>query len=407
MTDANAADDKGGVRRRGLPWYLFGLANFAIVSGLSLAFWYLLIDPAISPFATYPEPFFVVLFWTILSVVFLGFNLEFFGFDKLGQPVRGLAVMAAAISLGLAITTFITLGIGGFDPSFSASRADGLGFVSAELYVLIGFFTYLTLVINWGHWPWRNLGLRQPWLGLTEILAATGITILAYAMLVLPSVAVWAEPGNVLLDLNTTIGWFYCVIVSAIITGLLTENWPWRLAGPGGGTALASLIGNFAFGTVIYFALLNIVKLIVGGGVVSELGAAITSFPAQLGVCWVFWMVLWANAFGNKPTGFGAGVNYAARIAITFGLGLITFVLYYYVAAGAILNEPVVAGSLYGNALGWMDWMVLWLLFYVVCLGSFGLPAQPEVSADEPESAREEFAEEPTEEPKPLEDTRA
>ncbi|MGH3086814.1 MAG: hypothetical protein ACRDSJ_05785 [Rubrobacteraceae bacterium] len=406
MTDANAADE-GGVRRRGLPWYLFGLANFGIVLGLSLAFWYLLVDPAISPFATYPEPFFVVLFWTILSVVFLGFNLEFFGFDGLGQPVRGLVIMAASIGLGLAITALITLGIGGFDPTFSASRADGLGFVSAELYVLIGFFTYLTLVINWGHWPWRNLGLSQPWLGVTEILAATGITILAYAMLVLPSVAVWAEPGNVLLELNTTIGWFYCVIVSAIITGLLTENWPWRLAGPGGPTALASLVGNFVFGTVIFFIHLAVVRLIIGSETVAEMGPVIMQFPAQLGVCWVFWMVLWANAFGNKPTELGAAANYLVRIAVTFGLGIVTFVLYYYVFAGAVLNEPALAGSLYGNALGWMDWMVLWLLFYVVCLGSYGLPAEPEVSADEPESVREELAEEPTQEPKPLEDTRA
>lgn len=406
MTEENSPNGRA-VQRRGLPWYLFGIANFGIVLGLSLAFWYLLIDPAISPFDTYPEPFFVVLFWTILSVVFLGFNLEFFGFEGLGQPIRGLAIMAASIILGIVITALITLGIGAFDPTFAASRADGLGFVSAELYVLIGFFTYLTIVINWGHWPWRNLGLAQPWLGLTEILAATGITILMYAILVLPSVAVWAEPGNVLLDLNTTIGWFYCVIVSAIITGLLTENWPWRLAGPGGRTALASLVGNFAFGTVIYFVLLAIVRLIVGSETAAELGAVITQFPAQLGVCWVFWMVLWANAFANKPTEMGAAANYLIRIAVTFGLGLATFIAYYYFVAGTILNEPIIAGNLYGNALGWMDWMVLWTLFYVVCLGSYGLPAQPEVSADEPEAVREEFAEEPLGEPKPLEDTRA
>ncbi len=401
LTDANPASE-GSARRRGLPWYLFGIANFAIVSGLSLAFWYLLIDPAISPLDIYPEPFFVILFWTILSVVFLGFNLEFFGFDKLGQPLRGFVLMGAAIALGIGITALLTLGLGSLEPSFAASREDGLGFVTAELYVLIGFFTYLTLVINWAHWPWRDLGLRQPWLGVTEILAATGITILLYAILVFPSVSA-AAPGTALLDLNTTIGWFYCVIVSAIITGLLTDNWPWRLAGPGGRMAAASLVGNFVFGTVIFFALLAVVRLIIGAQTVAELGVVINQFPAQLGVCWVFWMVLWANAFGNKPTALGNGANYLVRIAVTFVLGLATFVLYYYVVAGAILNEPLLAGGLYGNALGWMDWMVLWILFYVVCFGSFGLPAQPEVSADEPESVREEFAEAPT----PLEDTRA
>lgn len=394
---------ESSVRRRGLPWYLFGLANLVVVSALSLIFWYLLIDPVISPLGIYPEPFFVVLFWTILAVVFLGFNLELYGFERLGQPVRGLVLIGVAVALAVAITALLTLGLGRYDPSFSAGRADGLGFVTTELYVLIGFFTYLTLVINWAHWPWRDLGLRQPWLGITEILAATGVTILLYAILVFPNVAVWAEPGNALLDLNTTIGWFYSVIVSAIITGLLTDNWPWRLAGPGGRMAAASLVGNFVIGTGIYFALLAIVKMIIGAPTVEQLGAAITSFPAQLGVCWVFWMVLWANAFGNRPTGLGAGANYLVRIAVTFVLGIGTFVLYYYVVAGTVLHEPVVAGSLHGNALGWMDWMVLWILFYIVGLGSFGLPAEPEVSADEPGAVQEA----PDQEAAPPVDSRA
>lgn len=219
---------------------------------------------------------------------------------------------------------------------------------------------------------------------------------MVYAVLVLPNVATWAEPGNSVLDLTTTIGWFYSVIVSAIITGLLTDNWPWRLAGPGGRMAAASLVGNVALGTGIYFALLAIVKAIIGAQTVDQLGPAITQFPAQLGVCWVFWMVLWANAFGNRPTGRSAGVNYLVRIAVTFVLGIGTFVLYYYVVAGTILHEPGVAGALHGNALGWMDWMVLWILFYVVGLGSFGLPAEPEVSADEPESVQENLVQEPT-----------
>jgi AAT family amino acid transporter len=133
------------------------------------------------------------------------------------------------------------------------------------------------------------------------------------------------------------------------------------------------------------------VKLIVGAQTVDQLGSTITQFPAQLGVCWVFWMVFWANAFGNRPTTLEAGANYLVRVAITLGLAIGTFVLYYYVVAGTVLHEPSVAGGLYGNALGWMDWMILWTLFYVVCLGSFGIPAEPEVSADEPEALEEVF----------------
>lgn len=48
---------------------------------------------------------------------------------------------------------------------------------------------------------------------------------------------------------------------------------------------------------------------------------------------------------------------------------------YYYFVAEHILHEPMVAGALYGNALGFIDWLVLWTLFYVVGFQSFGLGA--------------------------------
>jgi AAT family amino acid transporter len=208
MTESNQTSNRDSQPYR-LPWYLFGLANLAIVLSFSLVFWYLLIDPVVSPVGLYPEPFLVVLFWSILSVVFLGFNLEFYGFEKLRQPLRGIVLIGTAITLAIAITALLTLGLGWYNPSFSASRPEGLGFVSAELYVLIGFFTYLSLVINWGHWPWKHLGLRQPWLGITEILSTTALTLIIYIVLVLPNIAIWAEAGNNVLELTTTIGWFY------------------------------------------------------------------------------------------------------------------------------------------------------------------------------------------------------
>jgi AAT family amino acid transporter len=85
-------------------------------------------------------------------------------------------------------------------------------------------------------------------------------------------------------------------------------------------------------------------------------------------------MIMWANAFGNKPTGLGQAANLVARTVITFALALGTFVLCYYVIADHLLHEPVVAGSLHGNALGFMDWFALITLLYVVGFGSYGLP---------------------------------
>ncbi|MGB0091694.1 MAG: hypothetical protein WBP81_04075 [Solirubrobacteraceae bacterium] len=46
-----------------------------------------------------------------------------------------------------------------------------------------------------------------------------------------------------------------------------------------------------------------------------------------------------------------------------------------------MLHEPVVAGSLHGNALGFMGWFALITLPYVVGFGSYGVP-RPLVQTD-------------------------
>jgi amino acid transporter, AAT family len=84
-------------------------------------------------------------------------------------------------------------------------------------------------------------------------------------------------------------------------------------------------------------------------------------------------MIFWSNACGNVPNSATASKNYAVRIGTTFGLGVITFLFYYRVLAGSVLHEPLVAGNLYGNALGFVDWVILWTLVYVVCFESYGL----------------------------------
>ncbi|MGH3495432.1 MAG: hypothetical protein ACRDQ1_19690, partial [Sciscionella sp.] len=318
----------------------------------------------------------------ILLVVFFGFNLEFHGFDRIRQPWRGLALIVVTVAVALGITALMALW-GRFDPAFAAGRSGGNGYLTPALYVLFGFFTYLTVVINWGHWPWRDKGLTQPSLGFTEIVGVTAPTVVLFLAFVIPNQASWAKPGHNLLGLTTTIGWVYSIIVVAIITGLLTDNWPWRLAGPGGRNAAASLVGNVIVGTGIYFAFLALAKVLLGGAVVAALGVNVTKFPAELGVCWVFWMILWSNAFHNWPNKSNIALNYIARIVITLVLGIATFVLYYYIFARYVTHEPVVAGNAHGDALGWMDWMILWILFYVVYLGSYGIPGEPVESADE------------------------
>ncbi|MGH3516879.1 MAG: hypothetical protein ACRDQ7_05575 [Haloechinothrix sp.] len=305
----------------------------------------------------------------------MGFNLEFHGFDNLRQPIRGIVLILLTIAISVAITFALSYGWGHFDASFAANREQGNGYLTGALFVLFGFFTYVMAVVNWGHWPWTKLTTKQPWIGIGEITLLTVPTVVIYAVLGLPGLALWADPAKAWLSTNTLIGWFYSLIVSVILTGLLTENWPWRLAGTPGRVALASVVGNLAVGTGLYYVLMPVAKTLAGSSNTAAIGEAITSFPAQLGVCWVFWMIFWANAFDNRPHGPSPARNYLIRIGITLMLGVATFLAYYFLIAGPVLHEPVLAGRMHGNALGWMDWMVLWTLFYVLCLRSYGLPA--------------------------------
>lgn len=360
---------------RTLPWWGFGLANVAVVLVLSLVSWWLLIDPEWSLLGSYPQPFTAMLFWTIIATVWLGFTFGWLGPAGLSQPTRGLVGIAIALGIGVGITLLLAFVWGAVDPTFAASREGGAGFTTGNLAVLFAFFFYVTAVVNWNQWPWAP-GAEQPLRGLGELGLLAIPTVALYALLVLPNLATWGDPTSALFSIPTLIGWFYCVIVAVVVTGLLTDNLPWALAGTPARIAAFSLVGNLVLGTGIYFALLGGATLLMGPDNAAGLGPGITLHAAELGVCWVFWMVAWANVFGNRPTHLGAAANAAARIAITLVLGLATYPLYYFVLAGPVLHEPAVMGAMHGDALGFMDLAVLWTLWYVLFLGSYGLPAQ-------------------------------
>lgn len=358
-------------------WWSHGLANLVIVLVATLAGWYVLNDPETSPLDVYPFPFNAALFWALLFVVWSGFNLEFAGFTRLAQPLRGIAITASTAAFAIAVTYGLAHGFGHFYPDFAASRDGGTGYFTGALFVLFGFSTYVLVVVNWAHWPWTDLGMKQPLVGLCEIAFLLLPTTVLWVALGIPAVSERVKAGSPVIGIDTLLGWYYSIIIAVVLTGLAWDNWPWRLAGSRARVAVASLIGNVALGTVLYFVLLGTCKLIIGADAVAELGGAIHQFPSQLGVCWVAWMIMWANAFGNKPTGLNDRANLVTRAVITFGLALLTFVLYYYVLAEHVLHEPPVAGNLSGNALGFMDWFALVTLLYVVGFESFGLRKPP------------------------------
>jgi AAT family amino acid transporter len=373
ISEAGTADVRDVPDKRTLPWWAFGLANLAVVSVLSVGAWWLLVDPQWSVLDSYPQPYTAVLFWTIISVVWVAFNFGWLGPARLAQPARGLVGIGVTLALGVGITVLLGYGYGLVDASFAAGRAGGAGFTTGNLVVLFAFFFYVTAVVNWGQWPWSG-GTAQPLTGLGEVALLAIPTVAVYALLALPNLATWGDPASALFTVPTLVGWFYSLIVAVVLTGLLTENWPWRLAGSPGRVVALSVIGNVALGTGLYYVLLAVAKALMGGANAAALEAGVTIHAAELGVCWVFWMIAWPNMFGNRPTGRGDAANFTARIAVTFGLGALTYLLYYFALAGPVLHEPQLVGAMHGDALGFVDWAVLWMLWYVLFLGSYGLP---------------------------------
>lgn len=68
----------------------FSIACFIVIHGISLGVWRLFADPKVGIWNYYPQPFGAYLFWAILVVVFIGFNLGMHGFSKLSQPMGAL-----------------------------------------------------------------------------------------------------------------------------------------------------------------------------------------------------------------------------------------------------------------------------------------------------------------------------
>lgn len=318
-------------------WFAFGVVNLLVVTALALCFWYLLVDPEWGLIPTYPEPYTALLFWGLIAIVWLGFNQEFSAFAKFKQPVKGTLILLTAIAISFLMTMTLAHLWGRIDGSFAACREGGVGYFTGALWVLFAFIVYVMSVVNWQHWPSSLTNLRQPWLGVAQIVILALPTTALYLVFGLPSLASWATPTAALLDTNTAIGVFYGIVVAVVLTGLLTDNWPWRLLATPGKTALAATVGNTVLGIALYFALRSFVTLLIGPENTSALGDTLSIFPAQIGVCWVFWMIFWSNCFSNKPTGHSNLVNALARIAITFVLGALTFYLYYFHFAGPVL----------------------------------------------------------------------
>ncbi len=349
----------------------FAIACMAVIWGGSYIVWRLFADSQVGVWKFYPQPFNVYLFWGILVVVFIGFNCGMAGFSKIKQPASGLLATAVTLALSFAIPWLFIFGYGKYDPAFSPEKF--AGYVPASMIVLIGFYGFGGMATAMGGWPWSDK-MEQPLSGLAQIATGGVISVLLYMFIIYPSFATWTAPDRVLMTLPTAIGWFYSVIVAWLTTANQTDNWPWHVFDSRAKNAIAGFFGNFVLGTVIYFAFLALLKgVLIPADAQAKIGGAFNLWPAQLGVCIVHWGIFWLLCAGNWPTKFSPGANRLLRVLITYGLGIVSFVIYMRWFSPAVLHEAAIVPGFGGDPLGWWDLLNYVMLIFMVYFGAYGL----------------------------------
>lgn len=351
------------------------IIEFCIVLSVSLGLYWAFIDPKVSLFKLYPQPWFVVFFWALLVSIWLAFNGELWPFHKLKQPGMGITSVLAIFAIAGLMVWFICGVWGAHDPTFSWSREKEMGKMAAQLAVLIGFSMYGALVVGLQHYPWVDLGLKQPFVGLIEFFLGTVLTVLLYMILVYPNLAPW-NTGQPIMSLPVVIGWYYACIEVWLFCGIIWEGWPFAIFKKRGQMAVAVVVGTFGFGTVLYWAVLWALKsFMIPPSAQKAIGPMLPVFVAQF----LVWVSMWAIFYGNIHPGetwpyqFSPAVNRIIRLVIVLSLSVVSFYFYYMWFAGNILHEPAVGGGFFGDALGFADWFILMNIFYIACFGKIGI----------------------------------
>lgn len=348
--------------------FTFGLCNTIIIFVLSCALWFL---AGLKIEAVTPGMFGAFLFWGILCIVFIGFNGQMWPFTKLPQPQAGILALIVTFLLDVIIVNALG-SYGAVNPTFSTA-AGGTGWAAIAMAVLIGFYGYGVLSNNMDHWPWKDMGIKQPYVGIIEVFAGTVITGILYFLLIYPTLANYATKITPLMPLSTVTGWFYSVIVFWLLSALIWENWPWSMAGSRSGTAIISFFGNFLAGTAVYYFFMYLLRnYLIPADAQKALGEGITAWPAQLGVIMAAVALVMLLCFQGWPTSGSLTSRIITRTIITFLAGIIIF--YGYTRwFGFVLQEAAVTRDFGGNPLMFFDIFNLVLLIYTVYFASWPL----------------------------------
>jgi len=356
------------------------VVGFVIVLAVSLGLYWLFVDPEWGVISkTYPQPWFVWFFWAIMVLCWFSFEGSNWPFNKLKQPWCGILSTLAICVVAAGVNWFICGVLGRVDPTFAW---DGVGKDAASFVVLIGFVLWNTWPVNWQHYPWTDLGLKQPIVGLVEVAWGAVWVTFAYIILFWPHFAAWAGVpvvGEPLMSFPTTIGWFYACLILFLFNGVIFENWPYSIFKKRWQMGVASFVGIWGLGTLLFL----VTKWALGTFMLTEavradIGADLPMYVAQYFVWWALWVIFWANINPGKtwPYKYSPAVNRLGRLAVFIVIPTALFYIYYYWFAGAVLHEPAVGsgvGGFSGNALGFADWFILINLFWCASFANWGL----------------------------------
>lgn len=327
--------------------------------------WWLLGDVEWSVTGAYAPVVNCLLFWTILGFIFTGFTFGNWPFSTLPQPLAGLAQVAVNVAIGVAATLLFTRVVGDWDPTFSSSTAGGAGYTATAFIVLIGFYAFTLASANWGGYPFE--GVEGPVGGVAQFFLAAFITTVGTVVLVYPNfnaqLAATAPVG--LLD---ALGWVYSSIVICIVAAMQWQNWPWAGIANRHLRALAALAVTTTGGYGLMLCLAQVAEAIVPATVTSAATFSANAEAAQIGVCISLCSLIGGLLFGPSKIGSVAAARAIRTVAVVVA-ALFVYVIFTRFFATTVLHFPAVSGRYGGDALAFIDWMILIVLWHAVAFG--------------------------------------
>lgn len=222
-----------------------GIVSFGVFFIIAWLIWFLFSDPR-GPVGWFPYPFVLYLAMMILMGVFQHMLLGDWPFQSIPQPMRGIILTIVNLILVWFVIDVVFYRVIGTGFNFlsyygldALSKPGKLAQVAVVCFVLVAFYTYPVGTIFFGKWPIQPSNLQQPQSGLAEIGFGTFISVIVYAVLIVPffgsifqgpalSLPWWGTIGGTS-HVHWVFGWWQWSIVILFMTPNVWRMKPWSL----------------------------------------------------------------------------------------------------------------------------------------------------------------------------------